>query len=70
MAVRLLWCAEDQPDRTVAIRRHTDRCFHAADEEWDDGFVVEGIFIPREEVAEIRRDADHVPPCRAPGTQD
>lgn len=62
-----LWSAEDHPDTHVAIRRHTDRCFHAAEEEYPDGFIVQGILIPRDEVAEIRRldNGDSHPSCRA-----
>ncbi len=37
------------------MRRHVDRCFHAAEEETEEGFIVRAVLIPREEVAEVRR---------------
>lgn len=49
-----LWSAEDHPDEALGIRRHTDRCFHAVDEEVEEGYIVQGVLIPRDEVAEVR----------------
>lgn len=53
-------------DPRLAIRRHTDRCFHRVEEVVPRGYIVEGIFIDEDEVAEVRRlDADGapLPPC-------
>ena len=49
-----LWIAEDHPDQEMGIRRHHDRCFHVAEEETTEGYIVQGILIPRYEVAEVR----------------
>ncbi|MCX5660806.1 MAG: hypothetical protein NTW19_13955 [Planctomycetota bacterium] len=45
---------DDDLDPNLAIRRHTDRCFHRVEEVVPEGYIVEGILIPREEVAEVR----------------
>jgi hypothetical protein len=47
---------DDHPDPRLAIRRHTDRCFHRVEEIVEGkhgGYIVEGILIPREDVAEV-----------------
>lgn len=49
-----LWSPEDHPGEQLGIRRHQDRCFHPVEEEVEEGFIVDGILIPRDEVAEIR----------------
>lgn len=58
--------SNDEPDGEselapgVALRRHTDRCFFAAEEIVTgptgdvEGYVVEGVLIPTDEVAEVR----------------
>ena len=38
----------------VAIRRHTDRCFLKVEELAPHGYIVEGIFIDEDDVAEVR----------------
>ncbi len=60
-----------QPDRDtdddprLAIRRHTDRCFHRVEEVVDEGYIVDGVLIDRDDVAEARPlDEDGVPDCR------
>ena len=50
-----LWIAEDHPGEVLGIRRHTDRCFHAVEEEVEEGYIVQGVLIARDEVAEVRR---------------
>ena len=58
----------DHDDPRLAIRRHTDRCFHRVEEIVPGkmgGYIVEGILILREDVAEIRGldDDDQPPAC-------
>lgn len=53
-AEREYWRAEDHPGEMLGVRRHTDRCFHAAEEETEEGYVVRGVLFPRDEVAEVR----------------
>ncbi len=62
---RGLWRAEDHPGETLGVRRHTDRCFHAAEEETEDGYIVRGVLIARDEVAEVRL-ARTPPACNPP----
>jgi hypothetical protein len=49
----------------LAIRRHTDRCFHRVEEVVEGkhgGYIVDGILIPRDDVAEvIELDASGAP---------
>lgn len=49
------WSAEDHPGEELGIRRHWDRCFHAAEEEVEEGYIVQGTLIPHEDIAEVRR---------------
>ena len=64
-AGREFWRAEDHPGESLGVRRHTDRCFHAAEEETEEGFIVRGVLFPRDEVAEVRFSG--VPPtCNRP----
>lgn len=49
------WSAEEHPDETMGIRRAQDRCFHNVEEEVEEGYIVDGILIPRDEVVEVRR---------------
>lgn len=51
-------------DPNLAIRRHTDRCFHRVEEvvagsptSGGGGFIVDGVLIPHDEVAEVRSTA-------------
>jgi hypothetical protein len=37
-----------------AIRRHHDRCFHAVEEIVPGGYVVEGLLIDEQDVAQVR----------------
>jgi len=58
----------DDDDPRLAIRRHTDRCFHRVEEVVPGahgGYIVQGVLIPRDEIAEIRRleDDDRPPAC-------
>lgn len=41
-------------DGLLAIRRHTDRCFFRAEEVTPEGYIVDGVLIPYEDVAEVR----------------
>lgn len=63
----------DDPDPCetpgVAIRRHTDRCFHVAEEAWPDGYIVQGIFIPLDDIAEtcsLDSSGNPIARCRLP----
>lgn len=65
--------AHDDP--RLALRRHTDRCFFRVEEVVPGplgGYIVDGILIPREEVAELI-GLDHagapLPAC-APATSE
>ena len=42
------------PGARLAIRRHTDRCFFEVEELAPHGYIVEGIFIDEDDVAEVR----------------
>lgn len=42
-----------EPTRTRAIRRWGDPCFHRVDEEVEEGFILGGVLIPRDEVLEV-----------------
>jgi hypothetical protein len=63
----------DADDPRLAIRRHTDRCFHRVEELADEGYIVQGFLIPADEVAEVvALDAAGVPlpGCRRSLTPD
>lgn len=48
---------EDDDDPKLAIRRHTDRCFFKVEEVVEgEGYIVEGILIPLEDIAQVRHD--------------
>jgi len=52
-------------DPRLAVRRVTDRCFHAVEEVVPgEGYIVDGFLIPLDEVAEVRHD----PPPRCATT--
>jgi hypothetical protein len=61
-------------DPRLALRRHTDRCFFTVEEVLPEadgslrGFLVEGVLIDPDDVAElVRTDADGGPvACREP----
>lgn len=59
-------------DPRLAIRRHTDRCFHRVEEVVPGtmgGFIVEGVLILRDEVAEVvelDEQGAPLPGCRRP----
>lgn len=57
------WSEEDHPNEQLGIRRHWDRCFHAVEEEVEEGYIVQGTLIPREDVAEVRRTPKSAPPA-------
>lgn len=66
---------EDDADPQLAIRRHTDRCFHRVEEVAHHadgsvrGYIVEGILISADDVAEtVTLDAQGIPlpACRKP----
>lgn len=52
----------------VAIRRHHDRCFHVVEEVVPEGYIVQGVLIAHDEVAQVHTLADGqpVPACRRP----
>ena len=47
----------------IGIRRWGDRCFHFVEEELEDGYIVEGIFIDKDDVVDTRRWDDDGPGC-------
>ena len=52
--------------KQIGIRRWGDRCYHAVEEELEDGYVVDGIFIHRDDVVdtvEYDDDQDQPPDC-------
>lgn len=60
-----------EPPR-LAVRRATDRCFHAVEEVAHEpggavaGYIVDGFLIPADEVVELRELDDNgapLPPC-------
>ncbi|QDU32603.1 hypothetical protein KS4_06370 [Poriferisphaera corsica] len=59
---------DDEEDPKLAIRRHTDRCFHRVEEVVQGGYIVEGIMIGEDEVAEVRKTGDDggLPQCNVP----
>ncbi|MEM9419302.1 MAG: hypothetical protein AAGA25_09675 [Planctomycetota bacterium] len=73
MEVSTLRAAEfDDEDPRLALRRHTDRCFFRVEEVVPSpgggvaGFVVDGVMIDRDDVAELRRtdsDGGALPAC-------
>ena len=55
-------------DPRLAIRRHADRCFHRVEELAPRGYIVDGIFIDEDDVAEVRKlgsDGAPLPRCEA-----
>gem|GEM_PF-5098459 len=58
---------EEADEPHLAIRRHTDRCFHRVEEVVpDEGYIVDGILIPLDEVAQLVELDDEgapLPPC-------
>ena len=52
--------------KKVGIRRWGDRCYHEVEEEFDDGYIVDGIFIDRADVVDtvVWDDAYDTPACR------
>ena len=47
--------SDEGDDPKLAIRRHTDRCFFKVEEVVEgQGYIVEGILIPLEDIAEVR----------------
>ena len=61
---------DEQPK--LAIRRHHDRCFHPVEEEVPEGYIVQGVLIDRDEVAQVV-EMDTIegqpvlPACKSPG---
>ena len=39
----------------LGVRRWGDRCHHEVEEELENGYVVQGIFIPKDEVVSVIR---------------
>ncbi len=63
----------DDPPPRLAIRRHTDRCFFAVEQVTSDGFIVEGVMIGRDEVAEVielDEQGEPVRPCNDEASRD
>lgn len=68
-----------RPTSGLAIRRHTDRCFHAVEEvvpvglakngaeKGVRGYIIDGVMIDVDDVAEVRLISDGLP---APGCID
>ncbi|MCC7193753.1 MAG: hypothetical protein IT444_13335 [Phycisphaeraceae bacterium] len=61
----------DDLNPRIAIRRATDRCFHRVEEIVPNGYIVDGILIPHDEVVQVRpTNADGSPidedPARPP----
>ena len=52
--------------KKIGVRRWGDRCYHEVEEEFDDGYIVDGIFIDRADVVDTVAwdDADDAPTCR------
>ena len=53
---------------SLAIRRHTDRCFHAVEEFVPGphgGYIVQGVLIHQDDIAEVRT-LDGTPTCDVP----
>lgn len=48
---------DGEPPPGLALRRRGDRCFHAVEEVVREGYIVEGLLILVEDVAEMREDA-------------
>ncbi|MBL4700419.1 hypothetical protein JYU15_00505 [bacterium AH-315-I18] len=49
--------SDEDDDPKLAIRRHTDRCFFKVEEVVEgQGYIVEGILIPLDDIAEVRED--------------
>ena len=40
--------------RHIGIRRWGEWCFHEVEEVLEDGYIVDGIFIRRDEVVDVR----------------
>ena len=53
--------------RHIGIRRWGDACFHEVEEVLEDGYIVQGIFIHKDDVVELRewRDGED-PGCNTP----
>lgn len=62
-----LWSPDTHPGEILGVRRHTDRCFHAAEEEVEEGYIVQGVLFPRDEIVEVRITRRDLPPC--PGSE-
>ncbi len=61
---------DDEDDPKLVIRRHTDRCFFKVEEVVEgEGYIVDGILIPLDDVAQVREDdsdvCNHEPPIAA-----
>jgi hypothetical protein len=60
----------DDLEPKLAVRRHTDRCFHRVEEivrGKHAGYIVQGVLIPLEEVAEtvtLNDQGQPMPTCR------
>ncbi len=66
------------PKPNLAIRRHTDRCFHTVEEVVPEavqpdgreigvrGYIIQGVLVDKEEVAEVRPipEGDDGPGCK------
>jgi len=55
---------DGDPPAGMAVRRHTDRCFHAVEEVVKEGFIVQGILFAKEDIAEVRMG---IAVCEGPG---
>jgi hypothetical protein len=61
----------DEHAQGLAIRRHTDRCFHTVEEFVPGphgGYIVQGVLIHQDDVAEVRT-LSGTPTCDVPKTK-
>lgn len=59
----------DETDPRLAIRRHTDRCFFRVEELAPHGYIVDGVWIDEDDVAEVRALDDQGAICESERTK-
>jgi hypothetical protein len=62
-------CLLEQDDPGVAIRRLHDRCFHRVEEVVPEGYIVQGVLVAHDEVAQacLIEPGGDLPACDLPG---
>jgi hypothetical protein len=62
-------CLLEQDDPGVAIRRLHDRCFHRVEEVVPEGYIVQGVLVAHDEVAQacLIEPGQDLPACDLPG---